>query len=294
MKKNKMVSIVVPVYNAERFLSLCLDSILRQSYANWEMIAVDDGSTDRSLEILQSYSTKDTRIHIISKSNEGVSIARNLALSQAKGDYVYFVDADDEVMPDGLRILVETMEDKQATFVKSDFLPVDENGEQAFVNKKQVFRRKYDGKVLGAEKFFRKILTKEYFLWTCLFCRGIIEANHIHFIPHCRLMEDSAFIADYLMCSEKNVYKDACVYKYRKYANTASAANKDYSADLEMLLRHLDGSNKTFIQEYLYNHVKQDWYSFHGTAFQKKMKEVRGFFSKVMLSINYLIAKYIH
>lgn len=292
--QEKKISIIVPVYNAERFLSQCIESILRQSYANWEMIAVDDGSTDHSLEILQSFSAKESRIHILSKSNEGVSIARNMALAQAKGDYVYFVDADDEVMPNGLRILLEAMEDKQASFVKSDFLPVDENGEQVFINKKQMIRRKYDGKVLNSEKFFRKVLMKEYFLWTCLFRRDIIEANHVQFIPHCRLMEDSAFIADYLMCSERNVYKDACVYKYRKYEDTASTSNKDYSKDLEMLLGHLGGSEKTSIRKYLYYDVKLVLCSFKGTAFQKKMNEVRGQFDRGMISINYLIAKYLH
>ena len=75
-----MVSIILPVFNAERFLPQCLYSILRQTYQNWELIAVDDGSKDGSMEILKSYEKRDNRIHIISKENEGVSIARNVAL----------------------------------------------------------------------------------------------------------------------------------------------------------------------------------------------------------------------
>ena len=82
-----MVSIILPVFNAERFLSQCLDSILRQTYQDWELIAVDDGSKDGSMVILQSYEKRDNRIHIISKENEGVSIARNVALEQTHGDY---------------------------------------------------------------------------------------------------------------------------------------------------------------------------------------------------------------
>lgn len=291
--KESLISIIVPVFNAERFLPQCIESILCQSYVNWEMIAVDDGSTDKSLEILNAYSAKDPRIHIISKGNEGVSIARNVALSQAKGDYVYFVDADDEVMPNALKILLEEMENTQATFVKSDFLPVDETGRQIFVNKRQVIRRKYDGKILDSENFFRKILMKEYFLWTCLFRRDIIEANHIQFIPHCRLMEDSAFIAGYLQYSERNVYKDACVYRYRKYENTASVAKKDYSKDLEMLMMHFEGSEPSAIRNILYNNVKQVWRDLKGTAFQKKENEVYRFFSRIMFTMKYLTANYI-
>ena len=234
-----MVSIILPVFNAERFLPQCLDSILRQTYQDWELIAVDDGSKDGSIEILKSYEKRDNRIHIISKKNEGVSIARNIALKHAHGDYIYFVDSDDIVMPEGLMILVKAMESSKATFVKSDFLPIDEQGKQVFINKKQVIRRRYDGKVVDSEKFFKKILMKEYFLWTCLFQKDIIVKNHIQFIPLCRLMEDAAFVVDYLLYSERNVYKDACIYGYRKYEGTVSAVNKDYTEDMMLIKRHL-------------------------------------------------------
>ena len=237
--QNKMVSIILPVFNAERFLPQCLDSILRQSYLQWELIAVNDGSKDRSLEILKSYEKRDDRIHIISKKNEGVSIARNVALSQVRGEYIYFVDSDDIVMQDALSILIRTLESNNATFVKSDFLPINEHGKQLFINKKQGIRRRYEGKIIDSEMFYSKILMDEFFLWTCLFRRDIIEKNKIRFIPHCRLMEDAAFIVEYLLHSSRNVYKDACVYGYRKYEGTASEVNKDYSGDLEMIQQSL-------------------------------------------------------
>lgn len=234
-----MVSIILPVFNAERFLSQCLDSILRQTYQDWELIAVDDGSKDRSLEILKSYEKRDDRIHIISKKNEGVSIARNVALSQVRGEYIYFVDSDDIVMQDALSILIRTLESNNATFVKSDFLPINEHGKQLFINKKQGIRRRYEGKIIDSEMFYSKILMDEFFLWTCLFRRDIIEKNKIRFIPHCRLMEDAAFIVEYLLHSSRNVYKNACVYGYRKYEGMASEVNKDYSGDLEMIQQSL-------------------------------------------------------
>lgn len=237
--QNKMVSVILPVFNAERFLPQCLDSILRQTYQEWELIAVDDGSKDRSLEILKSYEKRDDRIHIISKKNEGVSIARNVALSQVCGEYIYFVDSDDIVMQDALSILIRTLESNNATFVKSDFLPINEHGKQLFINKKQGIRRRYEGKIIDSEMFYSKILMDEFFLWTCLFRRDIIEKNKIRFIPHCRLMEDATFIVEYLLHSSRNVYKDACVYGYRKYEGTASEVNKDYSGDLEMIQQSL-------------------------------------------------------
>ena len=279
--QNKTVSIILPVYNAERFLSPCIESILQQTYTSWELIAVDDGSSDSSLEILQSYAEKDQRIKVLSKKNEGVSIARNIALEQTKGEYVYFADADDVLMPDALSVLVKAIERYQATFVKADFLPIDENEKQVFVNKKQVIRKRFDGTVMNADKFFKKVLMKEYFLWTCLFRRDFIEKYQIRFIPHCRLMEDSAFIVDYLLHSDRNVYRDACVYGYRKYEGTVSAVKKDYSSDLKMLLAHVEGETLAHIQLKLKSQIKDVLSETKSSEIKKKVVSVHRFFDRI-------------
>lgn len=286
-----MVSIILPVFNAERFLPQCLDSILRQTYQNWELIAVDDGSKDGSMEILKSYEKRDNRIHIISKENEGVSIARNIALKHAHGDYIYFVDSDDIVMSEALMILVKAMESNKTTFVKSDFLPIDEQGKQVFINKKQVIRRRYDGKVMDSEKFFKKILMKEYFLWTCLFRKDIIEKYHILFIPHCRLMEDAAFVADYLLYSDRNVYKDACVYGYRKYEGTVSAVNKDYTEDMMLIKRHLLEFPKSELHINLLKMIASNLDENTSSTIKKKMTAIYHYIERVRFAFMYYIYK---
>ena len=286
-----MVSIILPVFNAERFLSQCLDSILRQTYQDWELIAIDDGSKDGSMEILKSYEKRDHRIHIISKKNEGVSIARNIALKHAHGDYIYFVDSDDIVMPEGLMILVKAMESSKATFVKSDFLPIDEQGKQVFINKKQVIRRRYDGKVMDSEKFFKKILMKEYFLWTCLFRKDIIVKKNIQFIPHCRLMEDAAFVADYLLYSDRNVYKDACVYGYRKYEGTVSAVNKDYTEDMMLIKKHLLEFPKSELHINLLKMMASKLDENTSSTIKKKMTAIYHYIERVRFAFMYYIYK---
>lgn len=286
-----MVSIILPVFNAERFLSQCLDSILRQTYQDWELIAVDDGSKDGSMEILKSYEKRDHRIHIISKENEGVSIARNIALKHAHGDYIYFVDSDDIVMPEALMILVKAMESGKATFVKSDFLPIDEQGKQVFINKKQVIRRRYDGLVMDSEKFFKKILMKEYFLWTCLFRKEIIEKYHIQFIPHCRLMEDAAFVVDYLLYSDRNIYKDACIYGYRKYEGTVSAANKDYTEDMMLIKRHLLEFPKSELHINLLKMIASKLDENTSSTIKKKMTAIYHYIERVRFAFMYYIYK---
>jgi len=102
-----MFSIIVPVFNVEKYLRQCLDSVIQQSFQNFEVICVNDGSTDRSLSILQEYLQKDTRIKLIDQANRGLSAARNAGIDAAKGEYVFFLDSDDWIEPDTLKILSE-------------------------------------------------------------------------------------------------------------------------------------------------------------------------------------------
>ena len=93
------ISVLIPVYNAAEYLTRCLDSILAQTYSDWEVIAVDDGSKDNSFQILQEYAAKDNRITAVTKDNEGPGLTRNYALELAQGDYIVFVDSDDYIEP---------------------------------------------------------------------------------------------------------------------------------------------------------------------------------------------------
>ena len=104
------VTVIVPVYNAEEYLNRCVDSILNQEYEDLELILVNDGSTDRSGEICQAYEAKDPRVILLAKENSGVSDSRNLAISQAAGKYLQFVDSDDWLAPDATRLMVRRME----------------------------------------------------------------------------------------------------------------------------------------------------------------------------------------
>jgi glycosyltransferase involved in cell wall biosynthesis len=100
------VSIIIPVYNTEAYLERALTSVLSQTYRDFEAICVNDGSTDNSLAILESYAQKDSRIKIISQDNQGLSMARNNGLKEAQGEYVYFFDSDDALHPQMLEITV--------------------------------------------------------------------------------------------------------------------------------------------------------------------------------------------
>ncbi len=120
--ERQLVSIIIPVYNADRFLKKCLDSVVRQSYINIEIICINDGSTDNSFKILQEYTIKDKRIHLINTKNLGVSHARNLGLNKAKGSFVLFVDADDWIDFNCIELLLRFSETNKCDVVMFPYM----------------------------------------------------------------------------------------------------------------------------------------------------------------------------
>lgn len=116
------VSVIVPIYNVEKYLPECLDSILNQTFSNYELILVDDGATDTSGEICERYAAHDNRIKIIHKENGGLSSARNAGINVAVGDYIAFIDSDDAVHPDYLRDMVSIAETQEADLVACHFV----------------------------------------------------------------------------------------------------------------------------------------------------------------------------
>ena len=112
-----MISIIVPVYKTEKFLRQCLDSILQQTFNDWEMWIVDDGSPDNSPAICDEYAAKDKRIKVIHQNNQGTAMAKNNAIRKCNGDMVYFVDSDDWLEPDALASLADTMQKTNADMV---------------------------------------------------------------------------------------------------------------------------------------------------------------------------------
>lgn len=126
---NNLVSIVTPVHNSEAFLKGCIDSVLSQSYENWEHILVDDCSTDNSARIVKEYADKDSRIQLISlKENSGAGVARNKGIKVAAGDYIAFLDSDDLWAPEKLERQLRFMQDNNYYFSFSAYDTINENG----------------------------------------------------------------------------------------------------------------------------------------------------------------------
>lgn len=130
---NELVSVIIPLYNKEKYIKRCIDSLVKQTYKNLQIIIVDDGSTDNSTDIISQY--KDERIELIQKKNEGVSLTRNRGIESSKGKYIAFVDADDYVSKDYIYNLIQQYETKDIQLATSGYYQTDgENvfGERAF------------------------------------------------------------------------------------------------------------------------------------------------------------------
>lgn len=125
-----LVSIIIPCYNAERFIGETIQSVINQTYTNWELIVINDGATDSSESIIQPF-LNDFRIHYFKKKNEGVSVARNTGIEKAKGEYIAFLDADDIWYPNNLKIKIEFLvNNPNFSWVYSDLGAINENGER--------------------------------------------------------------------------------------------------------------------------------------------------------------------
>lgn len=128
-QNNPLVSVITPAYNAERFLAGTIESVQQQTYTNWEMVIVDDQSTDRTLEIAKTYADQDSRIRIYRlEKNSGAAVARNTAMKHAKGRYIAFLDSDDQWFPEKLEKQLRFMQEKDIAFSFTKYIRMDEDG----------------------------------------------------------------------------------------------------------------------------------------------------------------------
>lgn len=214
IKENELISIIVPVYNVESYLAKCLDSILTQTYLSFEVILINDGSTDRSKSICEEYANKDNRFILINKKNGGVSSARNQGLSVAKGEYITFVDSDDRIKPQYLEVLYKNAKVYDADISMCKWVRNDSDNvvignkieiwdeEQAFYN---YFKfHQIDGNVYA--KLYRH---------SCI--RGLV------FDEKLKIGEDQIFVIQAIEKSKKNVFQRKPLYIYN--IRNASAMN---------------------------------------------------------------------
>lgn len=216
------VSVIIPCYNAGKYLAACLDSVLGQYMEDFEVIVIDDGSHDDTLEVANAYAQRDTRVHVFHQVNSGVSAARNLGLSKAQGEWIAFVDGDDLITPDALDAMlsaagsdVDMVVCAHATFGESQerevFWPKD-----AWVRLKGEKRRRAAAlRLIEGDSVLNIMCNK-------LHRRSLLEKEGIRLAEGVAIAEDALFNLEAVICGQGIAYVNRVTYLYRIHSQSAT------------------------------------------------------------------------
>lgn len=235
------ISVVIPVCNAASWLGACLDSVLGQTLRDSEVVCVDDGSTDGSATILAEYAAKDKRLQVVSQENRGQGAARNRGLEQAQGEYVYFMDADDELVArDALERLVAVADAKRLDALFFDAETKVDAGidvSSSVVRAEDYIRSSHDYSSVrtGRELFSQFLVNKEYTVSPCLVLirRAFLEENEIRFPGERIFYEDNIFMTRVLLAAQRASHRPWRLYLRKVHAGSTVTSKPT--------LRHLRG-----------------------------------------------------
>lgn len=212
--KQPCISVIVPVFNVERFLDECITSIIQQTFQDLEIILVDDGSTDASGQVCEKFAEMDNRIVVIHQSNAGVSAARNAGLCAAKGKYIAFVDADDVLPKEAYQNLLDGKQEEALIMGAIQLMTEDGTLQNSFT---------FGEKETSQENFLKDLFLERKFPYLGypvdkLYLRELIEKYKLHFDENIKLNEDRLFVLEYVLHCKKIAFVESVVYHYRQRA----------------------------------------------------------------------------
>lgn len=225
MKNQALISVIIPVYNVEKYLHECVDSVLGQTYKNLEVILVDDGSTDSSGKICDEYVEKNDRITVIHQKNSGPSKTRNTGLENANGKYIYFLDSDDYIGNNALELLVNTAESNDADLVFFDARSFSDDG--AEIKQGYVVKGTYEPKS-GYEVLTKLHNNKDYHcaIYLLFIKHQLLIDNKISFLESAYCSEDMLFTYQIYCSAQKAVQCKNTLYHRRYRANSIVTSKK--------------------------------------------------------------------
>ena len=275
------VSVIIPVYNVEAYLAECLRSVQDQTFGNFEVIAINDGSTDESPLILQKFAEKDSRFKVIEQKNAGQSAARNAGMKAASGKYIFFLDSDDFIAPDALEKVVSLADAKGADIVVYDYYLFDaQTGKTGFYRDQKLFSQ-LNGLTFKIQQSPQ--LLQFVGVWDRLFRREFLEAHNFQF-PEGRLYEDHLFCVETELKAEKIALTDNHIYYWRQNVKGSTTniekGSKKHREDyifiqraIQEELKNADATNEmlsyyaAYFLEFAYMHLrwvkgKQDFFDY--------------------------------
>ena len=257
------ISIIVPVYNVEKFLNESMDSVKNQTLTDFECICVNDGSTDNSLEILKNYAKKDSRFKVISQENQGQGVARNKAIDLATGEYIVFLDPDDYIELNMLEVLYSTFLKTNAQVIQFDYITFNErNHKKRLVtfsrqSKKGLGHKVKPNTFFSWRDFKSKKLLAEIPLaaWNKAYSTKFIKENNIKLAPN-KHGEDHIFSLGAILLADKVFYLGEALYNYRQNAGSSGNRVSDDNFAIFDNIQYL----KEFLQKHnLYNTLEDEF-----------------------------------
>lgn len=241
-EKFPLVSVIVPVYNVEKYLARCLDSIVEQTYQNLEIILINDGSTDGSGEICRQYAERDSRIRLFHQENRGQSVARNVGLDNMTGEYIVFVDSDDYISPQFVEILLVALLRSNVLIARCKYVRVADQED----NKKLGTRVKdIPCRIIDKMEVFDMFGVTDEYLWVYLYHKTIFKSLRF---PAGKTWEDIRLFPELFWQIDKLCLVDISLYAYRQRpgSTTASGPQKDFfdARFLEIAFAQRYGLNK--------------------------------------------------
>lgn len=219
--QEKTISLIIPVYNVEKYLARCLDSVINQTFKDLEIICIDDGSTDNSSDILQNYALKDERIVVIRQANAGLSAVRNVGISRAKGEYICFIDSDDWIDFDFCEKLYNSAEKHSADIAVAGIIRVNGRRKKYFLRfEKETVSRNLQ------EKFELCDVPERSYVWNKLYRLDKLRESRLKFLEG-RVFEDIIFTPQVLYSLDRLVTVPGTFYYYRKNPNSIVMTKTD-------------------------------------------------------------------
>ncbi|HNY25105.1 MAG TPA: glycosyltransferase family 2 protein [Alphaproteobacteria bacterium] len=208
MKKAPLISVIMPVYRVEKYLARTLDCILGQTYKNLEIICIEDGSPDNSIEILRKYQKKYKNIIVFSQKNAGAGAARNVGIKMANGDYIHFMDSDDLIDPDFYEVMLSASEYAKADMSASGFLSENKYTPSFEYKESKIFTSVKD-KIKGSN------VLVDLYIWRYLFKKDFILKNKLFFSSEMIAQEESKFVLRAVKIANRIVSVPKVLYHYK-------------------------------------------------------------------------------
>lgn len=263
----KKISIIVPVYNIEKYLNECIESIINQTYKNLEILLIDDGSKDNSGNICDQYAKIDSRIKVIHKENGGLSNARNRGLEVATGEYLMFCDSDDLFTPNACELLYNEIESKNADYVIGNYQNCNEDG--TLWNNPVFDKIKFLNFKLSIRDYRNSFYIMNSGVWNKIFRKSFIDKLNLKFIE--KLPAEDAMFTTYCFIKAQSVYYiNDIVYLYRQREGDSISTNAT--------INYFEGINKAY--KHIYLNFKEN----------KEINFYRFYYAK---SVMYILYKFI-